>query len=116
MSEAGISPVYRHYERIQKNRDKNGVSPVRGPYVGESSFGVMSGLGLGVDRPGQPMAVIRRNQPYDHYGDSKRAGTINARKASAHETNKAFDRYCQYQEDTAFDMTKIVKGMESLSR
>lgn len=35
---------------------------------------------------------------------ARRAGTINARKASAHETNKAFDRYCQFQEDTAFDM------------
>lgn len=41
---------------------------------------------------------------------ARRAGTINARKASAHESNKAFDRYCQYQEDTAFDMAKIVKG------
>lgn len=41
---------------------------------------------------------------------ARRAGTINARKASAHETNKAFDRYCQFQEDTAFDMAKIVKG------
>ncbi|MFH1152802.1 MAG: hypothetical protein V1793_03205 [Pseudomonadota bacterium] len=41
---------------------------------------------------------------------ARRAGTVNARKASAHETNSAFDRYCQYQEDTAFDMAKIVKG------
>lgn len=41
---------------------------------------------------------------------ARRAGTDNARKASAHETNKAFDRYCQYQEDTAFEMAQIVKG------
>lgn len=40
---------------------------------------------------------------------AKRAGTENARKASAHHTNKAFDRYCQFQDDTAFQMAKIVK-------
>ncbi|MCP3925509.1 MAG: hypothetical protein GY714_23300 [Desulfobacterales bacterium] len=37
------------------------------------------------------------------------AGTENARKASAHTTNKAFDRYCQFQEESAFNMAKIVK-------
>ncbi|SMC50890.1 hypothetical protein SAMN02746065_103114 [Desulfocicer vacuolatum DSM 3385] len=45
---------------------------------------------------------------------ARRAGTVNARKASAHETNKAFDRYCQYQDDTAFEMARIVKGENSL--
>ena len=33
---------------------------------------------------------------------ARRAGSDNARKASAHETNKAFDRYCQFQDDTVF--------------
>ena len=41
---------------------------------------------------------------------AKRAGTDNARKASGHETNKAFDRYCQFQDDTAFEMAKLIKG------
>lgn len=31
-----------------------------------------------------------------------------ARKASGHETNKAFDRYCQVQDSSAFDAAKIV--------
>ncbi len=44
---------------------------------------------------------------------ARRAGTANARKASAHETNTAFDRYCQFQDDTAFDMAKIVKGKKA---
>ena len=47
---------------------------------------------------------------------ARRAGTANARKASAHETNAAFDRYCQYQEDTAFNMAKIVKGDNSTGK
>lgn len=37
------------------------------------------------------------------------AGTENAREASAHETNKAFDRYCQFQNDTAFKMAQMLK-------
>lgn len=37
------------------------------------------------------------------------AGTANARKASAHETNKAFDRYCQFQDDTSFKMAGLLK-------
>jgi integrase len=41
---------------------------------------------------------------------ARRAGTENARKASAHETNKAFDRYCQFQDDVAFTMAKMVKN------
>ncbi|MCP4141927.1 MAG: hypothetical protein GY755_16905, partial [Chloroflexi bacterium] len=40
---------------------------------------------------------------------ARQAGSDNARKASAHETNKAFDRYCQFQDDTAFDMAKIIR-------
>jgi cellulase/cellobiase CelA1 len=30
-----------------------------------------------------------------------------ARKASGHETNRAFDRYCQIQVSTAFEMAKV---------
>jgi integrase len=41
---------------------------------------------------------------------AKRYGTENARKASAHETNTAFNRYCQFQDDTSFKMAKKVKG------
>ncbi len=37
------------------------------------------------------------------------AGTQNAREASAHETNKAFDRYCQFQNDTAFKMAGLLR-------
>lgn len=37
------------------------------------------------------------------------AGTQNAREASAHETNKAFDRYCQFQSDTSFKMAGLLK-------
>ncbi|WP_153307612.1 hypothetical protein [Desulfospira joergensenii] len=36
----------------------------------------------------------------------RRTGSDNARKASAHETNKVFDRYCQFQDDTSFEMAK----------
>jgi hypothetical protein len=36
------------------------------------------------------------------------AGHENTRKATGHLTNKAFDRYCQAQDQTAFDMAKIV--------
>ncbi len=43
---------------------------------------------------------------------ARQAGSDNARKASAHETNKAFDRYCQFQDDTSFQMAKIVKGKQ----
>ena len=41
---------------------------------------------------------------------ARREGTQNAREASAHETNKAFDRYCQFQNDTAFKMAQILKS------
>jgi len=40
---------------------------------------------------------------------AKRAGTKNAREASDHKTNKAFDRYCQFQNDTAFKMAGLLK-------
>ncbi len=40
---------------------------------------------------------------------ARMAGTANAREASAHETNKAFDRYCQFQNDTAFKMAGLLK-------
>lgn len=36
------------------------------------------------------------------------AGQDNAKKASGHLTNKAFARYCQAQDETAFQMAKIV--------
>jgi len=36
-------------------------------------------------------------------------GTANEREASAHETNKAFDRYYQFQNDTAFKMAGLLK-------
>jgi len=39
---------------------------------------------------------------------ARAAGTDNAKKASGHETNKAFDRYCQTQDGTAFEMSKMV--------
>lgn len=38
---------------------------------------------------------------------AREVGTDGARKATGHETNKAFDRYCQYQDDTSFEMAKI---------
>ncbi len=40
---------------------------------------------------------------------ARRAGTQSAREASDHETNKAFDRYCQFQNDTAFKMVELLK-------
>ncbi len=46
---------------------------------------------------------------------ARRAGTKNARKASAHETNKAFDRYCQFEDDIAFKVAKIVKDKKIIT-
>jgi integrase len=40
---------------------------------------------------------------------ARAAGTASAREATAHETNKAFDRYCQFQNDTAFKMADLLK-------
>ncbi len=34
-------------------------------------------------------------------------GTDGARKTTGHETNKAFDRYCQHQADSAFEIAQI---------
>lgn len=39
---------------------------------------------------------------------AKIAGHDNAKKFTGHDTNKAFERYCQAQDDTAFEMAKIV--------
>ncbi len=41
---------------------------------------------------------------------AKRAGSKNAREASDHKSNKAFERYCQYQSDTAFKMAQVLKS------
>jgi len=43
---------------------------------------------------------------------AKKAGRDNARKASGHETNKAFDRYCQYQDDDTFEVVRIAAEMK----
>lgn len=37
------------------------------------------------------------------------AGEANAKKASGHLTNKAFERYCQAEDQTAFEMAKLVR-------
>lgn len=39
---------------------------------------------------------------------SRIAGHDNTKKASGHLTNKAFDRYCQAEDPTAFEMAKII--------
>ena len=36
-------------------------------------------------------------------------GTDGARKATGHTTNKAFDRYCQVQDQSAFEMAKVIE-------
>jgi len=36
-------------------------------------------------------------------------GTDGARKATGHTTNKAFDRYCQVQDESAFEMAKVIE-------
>ncbi|SDE21752.1 Integrase [Desulfuromonas thiophila] len=41
---------------------------------------------------------------------SRNYSTDMARKASGHETNKAFDRYCQVQDSTALEAARIVAG------
>jgi integrase len=43
---------------------------------------------------------------------AKKAGEQGAKKASGHETNKAFERYCQYQDDDTFDMVKVAAEMK----
>jgi integrase len=44
---------------------------------------------------------------------ARAAGTASAREATAHETNKAFDRYCQFQNDTAFKMAGLLKKQKA---
>jgi integrase len=43
---------------------------------------------------------------------AKKAGKENAKKASGHETNKAFERYCQYQDDDTFELVRIAAEMK----
>jgi hypothetical protein len=43
---------------------------------------------------------------------AKKAGKESAKKASGHETNKAFDRYCQYQDDDTFELVRIAAKMK----
>ena len=45
---------------------------------------------------------------------ARMAGTANAREASGHETNKAFDRYCQFQNDTAFKMAEMLRNDDAV--
>ena len=40
---------------------------------------------------------------------ARRHGSDKAKKASGHQTNKAFERYCQYQDDIAYEMAVAVK-------
>jgi len=42
---------------------------------------------------------------------AKQVGEEGAKKASGHQTNKAFERYCQYQDDNTFEMVKIAAEM-----
>lgn len=41
---------------------------------------------------------------------AKLAGREAAREATGHETNRAFDRYCQVQRDIAYRMAQLVKS------
>jgi len=43
---------------------------------------------------------------------ARAVGRDGARKASEHKTNKAFDRYCQIQDDSAFEMAKITAKLK----
>ena len=43
---------------------------------------------------------------------AKAVGKDGARKASQHETNKAFDRYCQAHEDNTFQYVKIAETLK----
>lgn len=43
---------------------------------------------------------------------ARAVGRDGARKASEHKTNKAFDRYCQIQDDSAFEMAKITAELK----
>jgi integrase len=43
---------------------------------------------------------------------AKHVGEEGAKKATGHYTNKAFERYCQYQDDDTFDMVKVAAKMK----
>lgn len=43
---------------------------------------------------------------------AKEVGKEGARKASQHETNKAFDRYCQVHDDDTFEYVKIAETLK----
>jgi integrase len=43
---------------------------------------------------------------------AKHVGEEGAKKATGHYTNKAFERYCQYQDDDTFEMIKIAAKMK----
>ena len=43
---------------------------------------------------------------------AKEVGEAGAKKASGHRTNKAFYRYCQYQDDGTFEMAKITANLK----
>jgi integrase len=44
-------------------------------------------------------------------GLSRREGAEIAKKATGHYTNKAFERYCQFQDDDAFEIVKLTAEM-----
>jgi hypothetical protein len=39
-------------------------------------------------------------------------GEHGAKKATGHDTNKAFERYCQYQDDDTFEMVRVAAEMK----
>ena len=43
---------------------------------------------------------------------AKHVGEESAKKATGHFTNKAFERYCQYQDDDTFEIVKIAAEMK----
>ena len=43
---------------------------------------------------------------------AKKVGEQGAKKATGHYTNKAFERYCQYQDDDTFEMVRVVAEMK----
>ena len=43
---------------------------------------------------------------------AREVGEFGAKKATGHETNKAFERYCQYLDDDAFEMVRLAAKMK----
>ncbi len=43
---------------------------------------------------------------------AKRAGSQAAKKASGHKTNKAFERYCQFQDDDTYEIVRLAAKMK----